>query len=213
MTAAAAGLDVVHAAQLAGLDDLLDHLHVGVQTGLEADGHDLAALLFSLADFHGFVQRDGHELLQQHVQAMLQSVDGAHGVVAVVHANADGVHGHGVDHLLVVLEGGGLDLVFLQELFGLAGDQVTGGHDLHVGLMQVSLDVAVGDSAGADDADTQLLLAVNGLFFRHVGAEVVHIKSHDPVPPLSRFPEVSLHGGIPARPHGGRERPNGQRCG
>ena len=213
MTTAAAGLDVVHAAQFAGLDNLLDHLHVGVQTGLEADGNDLAALLFSLADGHGFVQCDGHGLLQQHVQAMLQRVDGAHGMVAVVHAHADGVHGHGVDHLLVVFEGGGFHVVFLQEFFGLAGDQVAGGHDLYIRLMLIGADVAVGDSAGADDADAQLLLAVNGLFFRHVGAEVVHIKSHDSVPPLSRFPEVSLHGGIPARPHGGRERPNGRRCG
>ena len=183
----AAGLDVVHAAKFAGLDNLLDHLHIGVQTGLEADGHDLAALLFSLADRHGLVQRDGHGLLQQHVQAMLQGVDGAYGVIAVIHADADGVHGHGVDHLLVVLEGGGFHVVFLQEFVSLAGDQVAGGHDLHVGLMLIGTDVAVSDSAGADDADAQFLIAVNGFFFRHVGAEVVHIKSHVCFLPLVVF--------------------------
>ena len=48
-TTAAAGLDVVDLAQHAAFYDLLDHLHVLVQTGLEADGEHLAALLFGTA--------------------------------------------------------------------------------------------------------------------------------------------------------------------
>ena len=59
-TTAAAGLDVIDLAQHAGLSTMrLDHLHVGVIAGLEADGQDLAALLLGAADFNGLVQSNG----------------------------------------------------------------------------------------------------------------------------------------------------------
>lgn len=48
---AAACLDVIHLAQLAALDNLLDFPHAAVVPGLEADGEDFARLLLHPA--HG----------------------------------------------------------------------------------------------------------------------------------------------------------------
>ena len=183
MTAAAAGLDVVDLAQLAGFDDLLDHLHILGQARLEADGDDLAALLLGAADFDRLLKRHAHRLFKQDVQAVLKGVHGADAVVAVVDADAHRVHGDGVHHFPEVDERGRVHLMLLEELSRLAGDQVAGRDDLHVRLIEVRLDVGVGDAAGADDADAQLCFAVHGGLFGHVGGEVVHVKRHKMNPP------------------------------
>ena len=162
--AAAAGLDVVDVAQDAGLDDLLDHLHVLVHTGLEADGNHLAGLLLGLADSDGLFQGDAHGLLQQDVQAGLQRVDGALGMGAVVGADADGVQVQGLvgQHLGVVAVAlNAFHAQVCEELLSLAGDQVGTCHDLNVGLLQVADHVSLGDPAAADDTDADLLGSVN----------------------------------------------------
>ncbi len=165
-TTAAAGLDVVDLAEDAGVDDLLDHLHVGVETGLEADGDELAGGLFSLADGLGLFQGHGEGLLQEDRDAVLQRVDGGSGVLSVVGADGDAVQiGLVVDQLLVGgIETDAFHAEALHELLSLAGDQVRGGDDFHVLHELVALDMALRDPAGTDDADLQLLSGLLLLF-------------------------------------------------
>ena len=165
-TAAAAGLDVIDVAQHAGLHDLLDHLHVLIAAGLEADGEDLAALLLGAHHFNGLVDGDGEGLLQQHVDAVLQGVDGGNGVGGVVGANGNAVQVlFVVDHFLVAgIEAYAFHAEALHESFRLAGNQVCGRDDFHVGHVFIALNVALSDPAGADDTNLQLAGSVYLLF-------------------------------------------------
>ncbi len=139
--AAAAGLDIVNLAQLAGIYDLLDALHVGAHSGLEADGEDFAALLLGAHDFHGFVHGNGKGLLQHDMDTVLQCVDGAGSVLTVIGADTDGIQflclQHGVSAFIAA---DALQLIGLAELLGLGGNQVSGGYDF------------LRNPAGADDA-------------------------------------------------------------
>lgn len=62
MPAAAAGLNVKHAAQLARFHNLLYHLHIRIETRLKAHGNYLSAFLFGLAYFNCFFKSNGHTL-------------------------------------------------------------------------------------------------------------------------------------------------------
>ena len=50
----AAGLNIEYAAEFAGFDDLLDHLHIVIKTRLEADGKPL----YEEKDFESWVKQD-----------------------------------------------------------------------------------------------------------------------------------------------------------
>ena len=169
-SAAAAGLHVVDLAQHARVDDLLDHLHVLVKARLEADGQHLAALLLGAHDLHRFLGGHAHGLLQQHVDALFQRVDGAGRVLGVVGAHADRVQLLVVQHGLVVgVEITVLDAVALGELLRLAGDQIGHRHNLDVLHALIGLDVRLRNPARADDANAQLVLVAHLDLFLYDG--------------------------------------------
>jgi hypothetical protein len=55
--------------------------------------------------------------------------------------------------------------VLLEKGCGLAGNQVGSRHDLHVRLVEISLDMGAGDPAGPDKADAQLPAGIDRLDF------------------------------------------------
>ena len=156
----AAGLDVVDLAELARLADLLDHLHISVKSGLEADGEDLAALLFCLHNLNSLVEGYGEGLLEEHVYALLECVNCGLCVLTVVGADRNCVESEGlvVEHFLVgsVFGLDAFNAVLFEELCCLAGNEVCACNDLNVGLIEVSLHVRVCDPAASDDTDAKL---------------------------------------------------------
>ena len=163
VTAAAARLEVIDIAQLAGIDDLLDHLHVFAHARLEADGQKLAARLFRLHDGDRFIERHGERLFEHHVDAVLQRVDGAGGVLAVIGADADGVELLGVDHGAVVrIIPHALDPEPLHQRLRLARHKLGSRNNLYIIHLLIFHDMRFGNPAGADDADTDLLPAGSG---------------------------------------------------
>ena len=200
-TATATGLDVVDLTKLAGLNDLLDHLHVLVKAGLEADRDDLAALLLGAADGNRLVQRDGHGLLEKNRDAVLEGINGALGVGGVVGANADAVKLLGLEHRVVV----GVnvhrvrDIELLQEGLGLAGNDggdgaAFGVDELHritkQDLMELGLSGGPDASANRLKLLKKLKLAVILFIIGYVGFMVYY--------PLSKPYTIALDAG-----HGG----------
>ena len=195
-TTAAAGLDVVDLAENAAFYDLFDHLHVLVQTGLEADGEHLAALLFRAHDLHRFFGGHAHGLLQQNVDALFQRINGAGRMLRVVGADADRIQLLAVEHGLVVgIELAVLDAVTSGELLGLAGNQIRHGHDLDVLHALVGLNVGFGNPAGADDADAELVFVAHLNFFFNnrlskLAQDFIAFGCHESVPPLSDLRDI-----------------------
>ncbi len=204
--APAARLDVIDFAQLAGTDDLLDHLHVLVHAGLEADGEQLAALFLGAHDGGGLVERDRHGLFQQHVQTVLQRVDRAGRVLRVVGADAHGVQLLRVDHgFMVRVAAHALHAVPVEELFRLARDEIGARHDLHVRHFFVALDMALGDPSRADDADPQLSAHVFRLFGLRFRCELAqYLVGHCSVPSFHFIPR-STTGEFSRSPSSSRE--------
>ena len=127
-------MDVVNVAQLAGFDDLFDHLHIGVKARLEADRKDLAALFLGLYDVGRFFDGDGKRLFEKHVDTVFERGNRTARVLAVVGADADGVERFLVEHFLVI--GVGVYAAyaeFVKESIGLAGNEVTAGNDFNIG--------------------------------------------------------------------------------
>ena len=84
MASAAAGLQVINLAQLARIDNFFNHLHVRAHAGLEADSQNFAALLLGPHHLYGLVKGDGKGLFQHDIDAGLQRVNGAGGMLSVV---------------------------------------------------------------------------------------------------------------------------------
>ena len=153
---------------------LLDHLHVGVIAGLEADSQNLAALLLSTADFNGLVQSDGKGLFEQYVYAVLQSVDGRLLMRGVVGADAYAVQLFVVDELLVArIEANALYAELLHESFSLAGNQIGSRNDFNVGHLLVAQYMAFCDPASTDDTDLELTGSID-LLGLNIGGKLGH---------------------------------------
>ncbi len=141
MSAAAAGLNIVNSAELARLNYLLNHLHISVETGLEAYGNYLAALLFCLANSDSLFKSNSHRFFKKNRKTVLKRVNCAFRMGAVVGADRYGVKVHGVNHFLVIGERLSLYLVILEKLFSLSGDKIGAGYYLNIGLLFVACNV------------------------------------------------------------------------
>ena len=134
--AASAGLDVIDFSQGARFHDLLDLLHVGVHARLKADGQQLAAGLLRADDVRRLLNRRGHRLFQQHIDARIERVDGTYRVLGVVGAYADCVQLLVVQHGLVVrIEIAAGHTIARGKFLSLAGDQVCHGNNLNIRLL------------------------------------------------------------------------------
>ena len=149
-----AGLDVVDLAQLAGLHDPLDHLHVGVVAGLEADAEDAPGAPRRAGHVDGLVEGHRHRLLHQHVLARLEGVDAGAVVGDVGGADADR-SGVPLQQAVVVLVGlGPAQPVRLDERGRFPGHDVADGDHLDVRHVLVRPGVRAGDAPAADDPDS-----------------------------------------------------------
>ena len=100
------------------------------------------------------------------MDAVLQRVDGAGGVLAVVGTDADCVQLLGLQHgMAALIAAHALQPVGLAELLGLAGNQIRSGHQVYVGHLLIAFGVLLGDPAGANDADFYPFRSVDFWFF------------------------------------------------
>ena len=121
---------------------------------LEPDRQHFSALFLGPHHFHRFLGGDGERFFQQHIDAGVQRVNGAHRVLAVVRADADGVQLLVLEHFAVVgVAMHAFQPEFLKESLRFPRHNVRARDDLYIVHVQVRLHVVVGDPAGADDAD------------------------------------------------------------
>ena len=92
---------MIDLAQLAGLDDILYHLHIRIVSGLEADRDDFAALLLSLSYLDSLVESHAHRFFKQDIHAVLKGIDSTLGMGHVICTDADRIELLIVDKLLV----------------------------------------------------------------------------------------------------------------
>ena len=153
MAAAASCLNVVNLAQFSRLDNFFNHLHVGVITRLKSDGNDFTAFLFRAANGDGFVQSHRHRLFQQYMQPVFQRVNRALCMRAVVCADTDRIHRHGVDHIFIAFKRPGLHLIFFKKFPCLIRDDIGPRNNFHIRLFHIALHMAIGYASGSDNAN------------------------------------------------------------
>ena len=167
-TAAAARLNVVYLAEDARLNNVAHHLHILVESRLEADGEHLARLLLCSHNLDSLVECDGKGLLEKNVKSCLKCRDSAGGVLAVIGADGHGVELQGliIDHLNAVLVVA-LNLGFMVNIKEFAcstSDNIRACDDLHVGLLEICIHVRECNAAGAYDTDSYLLRGIDLLY-------------------------------------------------
>ena len=181
-TTTAAGLDVIDLAELARLNNLFDHLHVGIKTRLEADRQHLAALFLGFQQFGSLVHGDAHRLLQQDVDTLFKRIDCRRNVLTVVGADGDRIQMHVriVQHFLVaaVIALDALKTQLLAERSRLAGDDVRRSDDLGIRIVLIRRDVCFCNPARADDTDAQLAVGIHHFCFLGVLLEAVENIAH-----------------------------------
>ena len=140
-------------------------LHIEVESGLEANGNECLALLFSFANSLSFVESYSEGLLEKYVDVALESVDCGTCVLSVVCTDGNRVELFVVDHILVVEVAVDIEIELCCELFCLTGDEVTSCNDLYVGALEITLNVGMSDPTGTDDTYLELTVGVIHLFF------------------------------------------------
>ena len=146
-----ANVNVVDLAQLAGLNDLTETVHGGVETVDHADVQNLAGLVLSLLHCQSLGINAGCGLLAKNVLACLQSVDGDEGVHLVGSTNGYCLDLGIVQNNVVILNCGAAT-VLLYALLCLVEQDVAEILDLNFLVLHISGDVStVGDRTATDD--------------------------------------------------------------
>ncbi len=157
--ASTAGLDIVNFSESAGLADALDHSHVCVKAGLEADGNKFSGALLGASHLDSLVKRYAHRLLEKNVASVLERIDRAAAMLAVVGADAYNVEVFLLEHFEMVRISSCMNLlVRCEEIVRLAGDYVGACDDLHIVKLKVLTEMRPRDRSGTDYSYSDLLI-------------------------------------------------------
>ena len=115
---------------------------------------------------------------------MLQSVDSAGSVLAVIGADADSIQLLSLQHSVAALVAAdAFQAIVLAELLSLAGNQVSSGDDLNVFHLLVANSMSLSDPAGTDDTNLHLLAIVSATdFFDNALETIQNILCHNNSP-------------------------------
>ena len=170
---AASAVDV---AALAGGDDLLQVLGVGVVAVVSHD-HENAVVLFACRlHFLRFLNGNGVRLLAEYVQTALHRVNGDDGMEVVRGGDVDGVKLFVVDHLLEIGVSLCVEVVFFDGVGGSFLDDVAESDDFNAGIAQVAVEVMTAHAAETDHTDTEFLFHDIFLFFYGRSRIVLYIR-------------------------------------
>ena len=173
-SSAASGLDIINLAKHAGLHDLLNHLHVFVQSGLEAYRHQLTTFFLSPSDGNSLIQSHTHGLLQKHMYALLKCINRTLCMGSVVCTYTDSIQFQRlvIQHLLMASVALCLYIKFLKKSLSFPFHQIRTGYDLHICLLQIAGHMSLCNPTGSDDTYTHLLRGIyhiiNDYFFKTI---------------------------------------------
>ena len=155
VTADVVGLGVVKLAEVAGADEVLQHVHVIAVAADKTHHQQLAALLGGSHHLLGLLSVHRHGLFAQNMHTGIQCGNGALGVGTVPGTDGNSIQLlvlHHFVHIGVQMGDTVLFAFFLQALFV----DIAERNDLHIGVGLVAADVHLGDAADADNAYFQL---------------------------------------------------------
>ena len=157
--AASSGLDIVDLTESTGLTDALDHSHVCVKAGLEADGNEFPGALLGASHLDSLIKRYAHRLLEKTVASVLKRVDRAAAMLAVVGADAYNIEVFLLEHFEMVRISSCMDLlVRCEEIVRFSGDYVGACDDLHIVKLKVLTEMRPRDRSGTDYSYSDLLI-------------------------------------------------------
>ena len=149
------GFGKIDVPQCAFPEEVLQNGAVVSEAADKSNLQQFSAAFGSFFHGQGILHSGGHGLFAQDVFAGIQRCNGAGGVLRVPGADADSVQFRQSQHFIFIGKGAGHAVFFRHErqLFFV---DVTESVQLHPGIVQISLDVFVGNISDADDADFQL---------------------------------------------------------
>ena len=148
-----ADVNMVDVAQLAIINDLLDQVHIVVETVDHADVQHLAGLMLCLLHFQSFRIGTGCRLFAQHMLARPEAIDGDGGMDIIGRTDGNGLH-FGICQYFMIVRDGLAAAIGRDGLLGTLGENIAEIEDLSVLVLHIRGDMGiVGNGAAADHSN------------------------------------------------------------